>query len=472
MAVLTIPFIVRGLGIDRFGVQTLVWAIIGYFSLFDLGLGRTLTKMVADKLALSAFAEIPPLFWTTLALMFVLGLVGGAVIALSTEWLVTSFLKVPAALHRETIHTLWLLAAGIPIVILTSGLRGVMEAQQKFFGISVLRFFLGIYIYVTPLLVLMFTNDLAVITAVLVLGRIALSAAHFILCVRSMPSLLSRVRVSRATIKPLLSMGGWITVSNVLGPIMANLDRFFIGALVSMAAVAYYATPFEMVTKILLVPAALAGVLFPAFAAGFQDRRERIRSLFIRGGKYVLLAVFPGVLLLVAYAREILQLWLGSDFSANSFAVMQWLAIGILVNSLAQIPFAFLQAIGRADLTAKVHVAEIPVYLILFFGLTREYGIFGTALAWTFRVCLDAFILFALSAQFLQLAKREVGLVVFVIFLTVAIAAFFTLTLGPLSKILLAGMALVAFVLAVWLRLLDSEERVWIKLKLSRSVGR
>lgn len=424
--------------------------------------------MVADKLAISAFAEIPALFWTTLSLMSILGLIGAAIIALSTEWLVLSFLKVPSALHRETIHTLWLLAAGIPIVILTSALRGVMEAQQKFFGISVLRFILGIYIYVTPLLVLMFTNNLVVITAVLVGGRIVLSIVHFILCIQSMPYLLSRVRISRRTIKPLLSMGGWITVSNVLGPIMANLDRFFIGALVSIAAVAYYATPFEMVTKILLIPAALAGVLFPAFAAGFHDRIERVRGLFIRGGKYILLSVFPLILILVAYSQEILQLWLGTDFSKNSFVVMQWLAIGILANSLAQIPFAFLQAIGRADLTAKIHVVEIPIYLVLFFVLTQEYGIFGTALAWTFRVGLDALILFAIAAKFLRLAKGEVILIVFSIALSLAVAGLFTLTLGPLSKLLLLAMSLGAFSLTAWIRLLDSEERVWVRSKLLR----
>jgi O-antigen/teichoic acid export membrane protein len=44
-----IPFLVRESGIEVFGILTLVWALIGYFSLFDFGLGRALTQQVAQE---------------------------------------------------------------------------------------------------------------------------------------------------------------------------------------------------------------------------------------------------------------------------------------------------------------------------------------------------------------------------------------------------------------------------------------
>jgi len=37
VAIFAIPLLIRGLGTDRFGVLTLAWVVIGYFSLFDLG---------------------------------------------------------------------------------------------------------------------------------------------------------------------------------------------------------------------------------------------------------------------------------------------------------------------------------------------------------------------------------------------------------------------------------------------------
>ena len=36
------PYIYQHLDAEQFGILTLIWAIIGYFSLFDMGAGRAL----------------------------------------------------------------------------------------------------------------------------------------------------------------------------------------------------------------------------------------------------------------------------------------------------------------------------------------------------------------------------------------------------------------------------------------------
>ena len=51
IALLAIPPLLRGLGIDRFGVLSLAWTVVGYFSLFDLGLGWALTRVLSERLS-------------------------------------------------------------------------------------------------------------------------------------------------------------------------------------------------------------------------------------------------------------------------------------------------------------------------------------------------------------------------------------------------------------------------------------
>src|SRR6266849_5170712 len=88
VAVFCIPILIRGLGKERFGVLTLAWALIGYASLFDLGLGRALTQAVARKLGAGEEHEVPQVVWTSLLLMLGLGVVGATVIAVISPWLV------------------------------------------------------------------------------------------------------------------------------------------------------------------------------------------------------------------------------------------------------------------------------------------------------------------------------------------------------------------------------------------------
>ena len=95
LAFVAIPVLVRGLGDARFGVLGLAWALVGYFSLFDLGMGRALTQLVSEALGRGAEDELPSLVWTALWLLVPLGIVGGLVVAAAAPWLIYSVLRIP-----------------------------------------------------------------------------------------------------------------------------------------------------------------------------------------------------------------------------------------------------------------------------------------------------------------------------------------------------------------------------------------
>jgi O-antigen/teichoic acid export membrane protein len=117
--------------------------------------------------------------------------------------------------------------------------------------------------------------------------------------------------------------------------------------------------------------------------------------------------MFPAVLIGTAFAPDGLRLWVGQEVASHGARVAQWLALGVLVNSLAQVPFTLLHAEGRPDLTAKLHVIELPAYGALLWYLTIRMGVDGVAIAWTLRVAADAIALFALVAVRSNAARRR-----------------------------------------------------------------
>ncbi len=391
-ALIAIPLLLDALGTDRLGVLMLAWVIVGYFGLFDFGIGRALTKFVAEKLA-SDDRDIPSLFWTACILLGLLGVFMASVLWALAGWLATGVLDLPRQLQGEAADAFRLLALSLPFVVTTSGLRGVLEARQQFVLVNAVRLPLGVLMFVAPLAVLPYSRELPAVVLVLVLVRVAAWLAHLVLCLRSMPALLMQFSLSGGAVGALLRLGTWITVSNMVGPLMVYLDRFMIGAMLSAAAVAYYATPCEIVNKLWLLPAALTGVLFPAFAVHARQRAAEVTVLYHSGIKWTFLAVYPLVLPIVVFAQEGLALWVGDEFARQSFRALQILALGVLLNCVAYVPFTFLQAAGRADLTAKLHLLELPVYLLAAYWLIRLWGIEGAALAWLIRVAADLLLL-------------------------------------------------------------------------------
>jgi len=238
VALFALPPLIAGLGAERFGFLTLAWLVVGYFNLFDLGLGRALTQAIAERLGQGREEEIPGLVRTTLLVMLLLGAAGAVVLASLSPWLVRTAIRVPTALRGEAGWALMLLAASVPLVIITSGLRGILEAYQRFGPLNMINSVLGSFTYVGPLLLLPFSRNLAAIVGVLLFGRFALLLAYLILCVGTLPAPRTAPAVRPGLIGPLLRFGGWMTLSNIISPLMVSFDRLVIGATVSMAAVA------------------------------------------------------------------------------------------------------------------------------------------------------------------------------------------------------------------------------------------
>jgi O-antigen/teichoic acid export membrane protein len=203
---------------------------------------------------------------------------------------------------------------------------------------------------------------------------------------------------TRAVLRDLVQTGGWVTVSNVVSPVMATLDRFLVAHLVSLAAAGYYATAQQVGNQLVMLPASLAAVLFPVFASGTSVGGRESGRLYATTMRWVAVSLAPIIVLVIFVAGPILRLWLGPAFADNILLPLKILAVGALVNGLAQIPFSALQGSGHARLTALSHLVELPIYLGIVIVLTRQYGIVGTAMAWTGRVLLD-FALLATAAR-------------------------------------------------------------------------
>jgi O-antigen/teichoic acid export membrane protein len=116
----------------------------------------------------------------------------------------------------------------------------------------------------------------------------------------------------------------------------------------------------------------------------------------------VAMLLFPLVMACVLFPRELLTLWLGADFAGHSAMVLRLLALGMFLNGMAQVALAFMQSSGRPDLGARLHVLELPFYLVAVWWLIARFGIEGAAVAWLARVAVDAVVLF-------WMARRRLG---------------------------------------------------------------
>jgi O-antigen/teichoic acid export membrane protein len=314
--------------------------------------------------------------------------------------------------------------------------------------------------YLAPLVVLPFTHRLDILCMALLATRLVAFAAFFVACYRVLPEVMSHPAIAWSGMRSLLSFSGWMAITNIVGPLMTYLDRFVIGSAISIVAVAYYTTPFEVVTRLFIIPAALTGVMFPAFAAMYGLKRDAARKLFLRGNKYLAIVMFPITLAFVTLASPGLNIWLGQGFAERSTGVLQWLAVGVLINSLAQLSFVLVQGAGRPYLTGLLNLIELPIYLVLLISLVRGAGIEGAAIAWALRIAIDAAVLLWLSLKLLDIHISRLPATVAVAGLAVALLVIGSLPMPVLVKLVFLAVTGIAMALVAWFVVLTGEERI------------
>ena len=466
VALVAIPYVVHGLGAERFGVLSIASALLGSFWILDLGLGRATTKFVAESLARHEFDTLPKVVWTSVWAQALFGMLATLVTIALVPLVVDRFLSISLALRAETRTSLFVLSTSLCIVLIGNALRGVLEAGQMFHVVNYVKVPTNTAMFLLPAVGVFFRLSLPAIICLLILARAGATLAYLAACLRFFPALRGHFLPDRSWLRPLLVYGGWIAVSNFITPLLAYIDRFFIGSLVSMSAVGYYSAPYEAINRAWVLPGTLAATLFPAFTnldAG--GSKERLEELCARSLKSLLLISAPVLLVLALFARQVLRWWLGTEFADQSTTAMQILALGMLINSAALIPLSLLQGVGRPDLTGIFSVIEFLFQAISCWFFVKHIGISGAALAWTLRAFLDAILMFGAvfwlnSVSFRSLLQNGLRRTLLAVSgLGVFLAILWRADVSFGAQILASMIAVSVFAIISWTHVLDSRDR-------------
>lgn len=408
VGILTIPFVVQGLGKERFGLLSLAWVVVGYFIFFDIGLGRATTKYVAEALGRGEEDGIPNLVWTAVLTQGFFGVLGASLLFVLTPLLTETILNISPDLLKEAKTTFYLLALSIPVILVSGSFSGILEAAQRFGLVGAAKGLSSGLTFLLPWIGLELGFRLpGIVVLILVSRTITLSGLVALAC-HIFPGLL-KFPTDFGRWSCLMTYGGWVALSNLIIPVFVYFDRFLIGSLLTLGAVTYYTVPYELVTKLLIFPASMANVLFPAFTIfASSGDKDRLSVSVARSIKYLITAMAPVILFLLIYADSILGVWLGDDFVLHSAGPFRLLTLGVFLNAIGQIPFALVQGVGRPDIVAKYHFIELPFYMGGTYFLISHFGINGAALAWCFRMMYTIPIFFVICMKVAGISLRTV----------------------------------------------------------------
>lgn len=414
ITLVTVPLYLEVIGHARFGLLAIIWLLLGYLGMLDLGLSTASTHALAR-----ARSDAPPIqariFLTSLITNIGLGLLIGTCLFLVGPWLISQGSLSPGIRSELQLALPWLCAA-IPVTMAGGVLNGLLAAREEFGCLNLVNLAGTALFQLVPLgAAFAFGPELNWILPAAVLAR-AVPVVILVWLSRNRVDYRSAGFDSRI-LRQLTRYGGWVMVTSLIGPILVSADQLMIGALLGAAAVAPYNVANGLAVRLAVLPSALSQTLFPRLSGLTEPEATELAA---RSFRTLSLIVAIGCVPAILFVRPFFTLWLGPQFAAASAPIAQVLLVAIWINSLAGLPFTLIRARGRPEIAARFHLFELIPFLVLLYFLIKWFGPMGAAFAWLLRVCVDTALLIrasrmpASSYTFLPLSAAMVGIAAFV----------------------------------------------------------
>ncbi|AKQ40994.2 hypothetical protein CP97_01410 [Aurantiacibacter atlanticus] len=360
-----------------------------YVGQADFGIARAATQRIAALGRGRAEDQIATA-WTALAASAFMGLVLAVVTYVLATLYFAGPLEVSEEVRTELLASAVIMGGCTFVVTIFAAMYGCL-AGRAMFGYSTLGSFVGNSAsQLLPLACALFwTIDLYYLLLATLLARFlgTLPAAYGL-----WKEMLRghRVKIARDALRELVGFGKWVMALSVTRPAMVMADRALIGAQLGAIAVTAYAVPFQIASRLQMIPRAVLIVLFPKMAElGPEQSRAAARGyllLFATGFAPILIG-------LSCMVEPLLNLWLGNELDERSVLLARILLLGFWFASLSGVMQNFTMARGDSRYVAVLYVLEVVPYLAVLYVAMAQFGLPGAALAFSARYAVEFIII-------------------------------------------------------------------------------
>jgi O-antigen/teichoic acid export membrane protein len=376
VALAILPLLIDRIGAAPAGLFIFATTLTGYFTAIAYGLGTSVTKYVAEHRATGDAEQLGSVLRASLVLLVGLGVLVCVVLAL-LGLLAGHALFGGAAVRSEAVPTL-LVAAATALVYWPSRIGpAALQGLERYDLCAFIEMAAALITFALIYAVSSWTHSVPLLTALfglsLVLEGVAAGALAW-------PYLQLRRGVGRwrgPHLRPALNLGAGLFLIGLSDTFVYESDRIVVAAFVGAAAIVVYEVALRPQTTVRLIGGLIGAVLL-ATASRLQaeERMGRLRDVVLVGTLYSVVLTVPIVVLLFAFARPIVESWIGHGYGRHAVYVQIFVSYW-LVNANTSVLASAIFGTGYIRVFVWLTVIGGVLTLALSIGLTAEWGTVG-----------------------------------------------------------------------------------------------
>lgn len=371
------PFIIRSLGAEQYGMWALAYAIIGYYSLLDLGMSAAVFTHISYALGQKDDGEARSIYSSGLAIF------GGSGLALAVVTLVASL--VIYKVHESHSVTLSLLILIVGLVAAASfPLRvpyGALNAGSHFDVTSSLGMLGTLLRAGGTVLVLSLHYGVIGLALANAAAMAPVGVLAFVAVKSKYPFLhVLHARLERVTAKKLIKFGLPVIFGQLADRVRMQTDSITVSFFLGLVVLAHYNIATTLAMNYSEAVMAIIGVLAPVLAMQKSVKDEEgVRKSILAGTRLGICAAGFAVFGIIAWGHAFILRWMGAEY-LDAYPVLVVLALAVFFDVSQATSVSALYATMNQHLYAILNGVEATANIVLSVLLARPLGMMGIAL--------------------------------------------------------------------------------------------
>lgn len=392
------PVFIHTLGSDVFGVWILINAVIGLGGVMSLGFGEATVRYVALYRGQNKMGEVLRIINTTLSLYVVIGLVSGLAVIAAAPLIESTAFKLAGPVKSDAILALQLAGVALIITAYLKTYEAVINGFERFDLTARVGIVTRSFIILGNVALVLMGYGLPSLIGCAVIGLMGQTVAYFIMCRRLFtPELPIMSMPDLETAREIAGFGVQTWLQICAGALNTLADRFLVAMLIDPSAAGIYAICLQLAQQIHLLLIRGLAFMMPATsrdAAGIDSDRKKLDS-YRAGTTLVLLMTGAIALPMYALAGQILQIWLGGEFSIAGAETLRLMALYFPFWGAFVPMFYLLNGAGFPGWNTTAAIGHSIAGLALAGALLPVMGLTGAALARIFALPIMFLIIWA-----------------------------------------------------------------------------
>ena len=386
---LCVPIIVRGLGYNQYGVWTVVMAVMGYFTLLDLGMVTGGIRHLAEYRGKGDIDKVNQVIGLGLAFYAVIGLAGSILLAISVDTFLLQTVKIPAGLVGLARRVLYMAAFGFFAHMLQTYLLSVPKALHRFDISNTIESASTIAVNLGTILLLFLGYGLQAIIVTRIVINVISCVLLFIIITKIVPHFKLTLKINRDLKIQIFSYSLTSFLGNLGSSTVSYLQTIIIGSILGVSAVTIFSIPFQLVSRVMNISYRLASVIFPISSElGGGTGLERLHRVYSEMTRFIFFFNTALATIFILFSWDILYLWMGRRFADEASGCLFFIAVGAFFDLATSLPSLVNDGISSPRLTSTFAFVRGLVGGLFGFIGAKYWGVQGACVAFMIAAIL------------------------------------------------------------------------------------